>query len=91
MPEENGKEELLDFLKAYAEILREGVDISKDLPLRMNIKMACGGIEITTNDGLCIAHISIDEGGGPSCPVGPAATTYAKLFTKLVNKFHEMK
>ncbi|KKN45300.1 hypothetical protein LCGC14_0684530 [marine sediment metagenome] len=80
---------LLDFLKDYAKILREGVDISKDLPLSSMVSMPGGGIKITTYDGRCIAFVSIDEGGGPSMPVGPAAMTYAKLFVTLVNKCYE--
>ncbi len=83
------KAKLLDFLKDYAEILRTGVDISKDLPLSSFVSMPGGGIKISTCNGKPIIFVSIDEGGGPSMPVGPAAMTYAKLIVSLLNKYYE--
>jgi hypothetical protein len=84
------KEALKEFLKDYVDILSEGVDISSDLPLRSQVSMPHGSIKITTQDGVPIAYIRIDEGLGPSMPVGPAAMTYAKLFVDLINKYHEL-
>jgi len=81
------KEKLKDFLKVYAEILREGVDISGDLPLSYMVKMPAGGIQIFTKDYRTIAFVSVEEGGGPSMPVGPAAITYAKLIVNLLNMY----
>lgn len=86
---EISKDELLNFLKVYAEILREGTDISGDLPLSSKVSMPGGGIGIYTNNGRHVAFVAMDEGGGSSMPVGPAAMTYAKLFTNLVNKFYK--
>ena len=85
------EDKLKDFLKDYAEILRENVDISSQLPLQMMVKMPMGGILITTNDGKQVAFVSTDEGGGPSMPVGPAAMTFARLFVTLVNKHYELE
>jgi hypothetical protein len=80
---------LKSFLKDYAEILREGVDISNDLPLTFMVSMPAGGISIKTKDGRNIAFISVEEGGGSSMPVGPAAMTYARLIVNLLNKYKE--
>ena len=77
------------FLKDYAEILKAGVDISDDLPLSWQANMPAGGIEVFAHDGRSIAFISVEEGLGPSMPVGPAAMTYAELFTELINKYHD--
>lgn len=80
---------LKDFLKDYAKILRKGVDISGDLPLSSMVSMPGGYIGISTNDGRHVICVSLDEGGGPSMPVGPAAMTYAKLIVTLLNKYVE--
>jgi len=86
-------EKLLDFLKSYAGILREGLDISlfddETFPLKMSVKMAGGGILITANNGNHIAFVSCDEGLGPSMPVGPIAMTFARLFVNLANCYSE--
>lgn len=82
-------EKLKDFLKSYAEILRNGIDISDELPLQMTVKMPAGGIVITTCRGTNVAFVSCDEGGGPSMPIGPVAMTFARLFVNLVNKHYE--
>lgn len=78
---------LKGFLKSYAEILGKGVDITSQLPLYMTVKMAQGGIEITTNEGKQVGYVIYDDGGGPSMPVGPTAMTFARLFVELVNGY----
>ena len=87
------EDKLLDFLKSYADVLREGVELSEfdpDIfPLQMMVKMAAGGIEITTSNGHPVAFVATDEGGGPSMPVGPAAMTFAHLFVNLTSAYYE--
>ena len=82
-------DKLKDFLKNYAKILREGVDISEVLPLSSFVSMPGGCVKILTNDGRLIAIVCPDEGGGPSMPIGPVAMTFSKLFVDLVNKYYE--
>jgi len=86
-------EKLLDFLKIYAEALREGIDISlfggEVFPLQMVVKMAGGSIVIIAANGNHIAFVSCDEGLGPSLPVGPIAMTFARLFVNLTNSYYE--
>lgn len=81
-------DKLKDFLKEYVEILREGVDITNDLPLSMFVSMPMGGIKILTKDSRTIGYIVMDEGDCPSMPVGPAAMTYASLFVNLINEYY---
>ena len=81
---------LKDFLKDYAKILKQGIDISKDLPLTSSVSMPGGCIQIFAADGRCIILVSIDEGGGPSMPIGPAAMTYARLIVNLLNTYYEV-
>ena len=84
---------LLDFLKSYADVLREGVKLSElkaDIwPLKSRVSMPGGGIEISTNNGLPVAWVSCDEGGGPSMPVGPVAMTFSKLFVNIANAYYK--
>lgn len=82
---------LKEFLENYAEILKTDIDISEDLPLSYFVNMPGGCVEISTNDGRRIIYVSIDEGGLPSMPVGPAAMTYGRLIVDLLNKLYEIK
>lgn len=77
------------FLEGYVDLLRTEVDVSGDMPLSFEPKMASGCIRIRTVDGRRLGGISLDEGGGPSMPIGPAAMTYAKLIVDLVNGYFE--
>lgn len=84
------KDEILkEFLKDYAQILREGVDISCDLPLYEEAVMAGGCIRIKSKDGRIIGTIFIECGNNPSMPISPAASTYARLIVSLLNKYYE--
>ena len=90
------KDKLKDFLKDYAKILREGVDISNDLPLTSMVNMPSGCVKISTSDdgpggARLIIWVSVEDGGGPSMPVSPAAMTYARLIVDLINKYYEEK
>lgn len=80
-------ESMKAFLKTYAEILGERFDISGELPLRMNIRMAKGCIDIATNKNVVIACV-FDGGFGPAAPIGPIAMTFAEIFIKLTNAYH---
>ncbi len=81
--------EIKDFIKDYAEILRTGVDISCDLPLYEDAVMTGGLIRIKSKDGRTIGVIFIECGDNPSMPISPAASTYSKLIITLLNKYYE--
>lgn len=89
MPEED----IMEFLKEYADALREGVDMSKlksdQFPLSYNVSMAGGYIIISTANADHVATVAIDEGGGPSMPIGPVAMTFARLITNILNAYYE--
>lgn len=93
MKEEEEEDKLMDFLKSYADILREGLkpsDFKSDVfPLQSMVSMPSGGIKITTGNGAPVAFVSCDEGGGSSMPVGPAAMTFARWFVNLANAYYE--
>lgn len=80
-----------EFLKDYAQILKEGVDISCDLPLYEEAVMAGGSVRIKSKDGRTIGVIFIECGDNPSMPISPAATTYARLIVTLLNKYLELE
>ena len=79
------------FLKAYANLLK-GVELSdiksEIFPLKTLVRMPSGGITIFTNKGDAIAFVSIDEGMGPSMPIGPAAMVFAHTFIDLTNAYY---
>jgi len=87
-----GENDIKDFLKGYAELLKS-VNISdlkpEVFPLTMRIKMPAGGIEINDGQERRIAFVSIDEGMGPSMPVGPAAMLFAGMFVDLTNAYYK--
>jgi hypothetical protein len=89
------EDKLKDFLKSYAEVLREGIKLSEFksgvFPLQSKVRMPARGIEITTANGHSVAFVSLDEGGGPSMPVGPAAMTFSRLFVDLANAYYEFE
>jgi uncharacterized protein YejL (UPF0352 family) len=74
------------YLAEYAHVLREGVNITNDLPLMCSINMASGLIAIKTADGRCVGTICVEKDiEKPYMPIGPATMTYAQLFVALIN------
>lgn len=97
--EGESKDEVMNFLKSYAEILKEDVDLSLLLPVGSMVDMPGGGVKIWSMSesederyyGKTLAYVCIDERGGPSMPVGPGAMTLARLIVKLLNTYYELK
>jgi len=78
------RDNVKEFLKEYADILREGIDISDDFPLQMDVQMPVGVIVIRTKDGRRVGSICVEgDITSPSMPISPASMTYARLFTAM--------
>lgn len=85
-------EAVTGFMQQYAELLREFQVPDTDFPLKSKMNMAAGAVAIFTNDDRFICGIQVEgDMVTPATPVGPAATAYARLFTKLANDWFEFK
>ena len=86
------KEEIIDFLKDYAEVLKNFELPESDFPLNCRTHMSAGCCRIYTVDNRHVATISVKEGGQtPSMPVCGADLEYTRMFVELANAFMKHK
>ncbi len=86
------KEEIIDFLKDYAEVLKNFELPESDFPLNYRALMPVACCRIYTVDGRHVASISVKEGGQtPSMPVCGADLEYTRMFVELANAFVKHK
>lgn len=80
-----------EFLRAYADLLREFDLPASDFPVRARPHMAMGLAMIETADGRHVASVQV-AGDCSSCsmPLGPATWRYAKLIEMSLNALAEL-
>ena len=79
---------VLEFLKGYADILRNFELPESDFPLYCRTEMARGRCIVYTADDRHVASIRVDGGGqSPSMPITGPDIAYSQLFVELINGY----